>query len=56
MNELKIVVNDRESFEEKLRAAGGLPGEPYWVGNWYLESNHQRVLKIMQVRRRLSAA
>ena len=50
MNELKIGVDDRAAFEEKLRAAGGVMGEPYWVGNWYLESNHQRVLKVMKVR------
>ena len=24
--------------------------EPYWVGNWYLESNHHRVLKVVQAR------
>ena len=40
MNELKIAVDEREAFEEKLRPAGGVMSEPYWVGNWYLESNH----------------
>ena len=49
MNELKIDVDDREAFEGKLRAAGGLMGEPHWVGNWYLESNQQRVVKVVQV-------
>ncbi len=36
MNELKILVGDQEVFEEKLCAAGGVMGERYWVGNWYL--------------------
>ena len=49
MNELKIGVDDREVFEEKLRAAGGLMGDPYWVGNWYLECDPLRVLKVMRV-------
>ncbi len=49
MNELKIGVDDRDMFEGKLCKAGGVMAEPYWVGNWYLESNHQRVLKVMQV-------
>ena len=49
MNELKIGVDDRDVFEENLRKAGGVMEEPYWVGNWYLKSNHQRVLKVMQV-------
>lgn len=22
--------------------------EPYWVGNWYLKTDHQRVLKVVQ--------
>ena len=48
MNELKIGVDDREGFEEKLRAAGGSMSEPYWVGNWYLKTDHQRVLKVVQ--------
>lgn len=29
-------------------AAGGVMSEPYWVGNWYLESNPERVLKVVQ--------
>ena len=48
MNKLKIGVEDREAFEEKLRAAGGIMSEPYWVGNWYLKTDHQRVLKVVQ--------
>ena len=48
MNELKIGVDDRDVFEEKLRAAGGIMGEPYWVGNWYLKTDHQGVLKVAQ--------
>ncbi len=48
MNELKIAVDEREAFEEKLRAAGGVMSEPYWVGNWYLENNPERVLKVAQ--------
>ena len=48
MNELKIGVDDREAFEEKLREAGGVISEPYWVGNWYLKTDHQRVLKVVQ--------
>ena len=50
MNELKIGVDDREAFEQKLRAAGGTMEEPYWVGNWYLETNPQRVLKVVRAR------
>jgi hypothetical protein len=48
MNELKIAVDDREAFEKRLLRAGGVMGEPHWVGNWYLESNQKRVLKIVQ--------
>jgi hypothetical protein len=48
MNELKLVVDDRDAFEEKLRRAGGVMGEPHWTGNWYLESSPSHVLKIMQ--------
>ena len=48
MNELKIAVDEREAFEERLLCAGGVMGEPHWVGNWYLESNQQRVLKVVQ--------
>ena len=48
MNELKLAVDDREAFEEKLRKAGGVMSEPYWVGNWYLKTDHQRVLKVVQ--------
>ena len=51
MNELKIAVDDREGFEEKLRKAGGVMSEPCWVGNWYLKSDHQRVLKVVQTQR-----
>ena len=48
MNELKIAVDEREAFEERLLRAGGVMGEPHWVGNWYLESNQKRVLKVVQ--------
>ena len=36
-------------FEEKRRKAGGVMGASYWVGDRYLKSNHQRILKVMQV-------
>jgi hypothetical protein len=48
MNELKIAVDDREAFEEKLRKAGGVMSEPYWIGNWYLKTDPQHVLKVVQ--------
>ena len=48
MNELKLAFDDREGFEENLRKAGGVMAEPYWVGNWYLKSDHQRVLKVVR--------
>jgi hypothetical protein len=48
MNELKIAVDDREAFEEKLQATGGVMSECYWVGNWYLKTDPQRVLKVVQ--------
>jgi hypothetical protein len=48
MNELKIAVDEREAFEERLLRAGGVMGELHWVGNWYLESSHRRVLKVVQ--------
>lgn len=48
MNELKIALDDRDAFEERLHAAGGVMGEPHWVGNWYLETSSERVLKVMQ--------
>jgi hypothetical protein len=48
MNELNLAVDDRDAFEEKLRQAGGVMGEPHWIGNWYLKSTPGHVVKIMQ--------
>ena len=48
MNELKIAVDDRDAFEERLRRLGGIMEEPHWIGNWYLESRPKRVLKVVQ--------
>jgi hypothetical protein len=48
LNEMKLAVDDRDAFEERLRGAGGVMGEPHWVGNWYLETSSERVLKVRQ--------
>ena len=47
MNELKLYIDDRQAFEDRLRALGGAMGEPRWVGNWYLETGPERVLKVV---------
>src|SRR5579859_4693873 len=50
MNELKLDVNDPSAFEAKLRDLGGQMEVPCWIGNWYLETAPDRVLKIVQAR------
>ena len=47
MNELKLYIDSREKFEDRLLSLGGVMGEPRWFGNWYLETSSKRVLKVV---------